>query len=96
MATNNPIVKILGEATSREITTKSGAKKTVYAQQVQVECEQFRVNIDMDIDGPNDALPVGSRHEWDVVADLVPGAFASIDLSRRMTLRPIEAAKKAA
>lgn len=92
---NNPTVKILDGAKEREINTKAG-KRTVYYQPVQVECEQFRLNVDMDIDGPNDALPVNSRHEWDVVADLVPGAYSSIDLSRRMTLRPLDAARKVA
>lgn len=88
----NPTVKILEGAKDREINTKSG-KRTVFYQPVQVECEQFRVNIDMDIDSPSDAKPVGAKFEWDVVTDLVPGAYASIDLSRRMTLRPLAAAK---
>lgn len=90
---NNPTVKILEAVKEREINTKAG-KKTVFYQPVQVECEQFRVNVDMDIDAPKDALPAGSKHEWDVIADLVPGAYASIDLSRRMTLRPLAATAK--
>lgn len=92
MNTKLPTVKIREAAQDREITTKSG-KKTVYYQPVQVECEQFRVNIDMEIDSPAAAHPVGSMHEWDVLADLVPGAYASIDLARRMTLRPLPAGK---
>lgn len=88
MATNNPIVKILGAATEREINTRSGARKVFY-QQVEVECEQLRTRVDMDIDSINDAKKVGERFEWDVVADLVPGQYASIDLARRMTLRPL-------
>ena len=88
----NPTVKILDGAKDREINTKSG-KRTVHYQPVQVECEQFRLNVDMDIDSANDAKPVGTKYEWDVVSDLVPGAYASIDLSRRMTLRPLSAAK---
>ena len=89
----NPTVKAIDTAKEREINTKAG-KKTVYYQPVQVECEQFRVNVDMDIDSPNDAKPLGVKFEWDVVADLVPGAYASIDLSRRMTLRPLAPASK--
>ena len=89
----NPTVKAIDTAKEREINTKAG-KKTVYYQPVQVECEQFRVNVDMDIDGPNDAKKVGEKFEWDVVSDLVPGAYASIDLSRRMTLRPLTPAAK--
>ena len=89
-----PTVKVRDTAKEREINTKAG-KKTVYFQPVQVECEQFRVNIDMDIDGPADALPVGSLWRWNVLADLVPGAFSSIDLSRRMTLVAVDAAKPA-
>lgn len=82
-----PTAKILSDVQDREINTKSGPKK-VYFQQVQVECPQFRVNIDMDIDKPADAKKVGEVFDWDVLSDLVPGAYASIDLSRRMTLRP--------
>lgn len=89
-----PTVKVRDTVKEREINTKSG-KKTVYFQPVQVECEQFRVNIDMDIDGPADALPVGSLWRWNVLADLVPGAFSSIDLSRRMTLVDPPTAKRA-
>lgn len=89
----NPTVKAIDTAKEREINTKAG-KKTVYYQPVQVECEQFRVNVDMDIDSPNDAKKLGEKFEWDVVADLVPGAYASIDLSRRMTLRPLTPASK--
>jgi hypothetical protein len=91
--TQLPTVKVRDTHKDREINTKTG-KKTVYFQPVQVECEQFRVNIDMDIDGPADALPVGSVHRWNVLADLVPGAFSSIDLSRRMTLIPADTAAK--
>lgn len=94
-STDLPRIKILKPHADREINTKSG-KKTVYYQPVQVECEQFRVNIDMDIDGPADARPVGSEWEWNVLADLVPGAFSSIDLSRRMTLQSLPAASKRA
>ena len=88
----NPTVKVLDTAKDREINTKAG-KRTVYYQPVQIECEQFRVNVDMDIDGPNDAKKVGEKFEWDVVSDLVPGAYSSIDLSRRMTLRPLLGSK---
>ena len=92
----NPTVKIRDGAKDREISTKTGPKK-VWFQPVQVECEQFRVNIDMDIDGPTHALPIGAVYEWDVRSDLVPGQYSSIDLARRMTLLPISAdAKKAA
>lgn len=87
----NPTVKILDTSKEREINTKAG-KRTVCYQPVQVECEQFRVNVDMDIDSHSDAKKPGDKFEWDVVADLVPGAYASIDLSRRMTLRPLSSA----
>lgn len=95
MATKNPLVKILEEAKSRKINTKSG-EKTVWYQPVQVECEQFRVRVDMDIDSQDVAHRVGTQYEWDVIADLVPGAFSSIDIARRMTLVPMQAAAKAA
>lgn len=84
-----PTVKIRDEASSREITTKNG-KKEVFFQPVQVECDQFRINIDMDIDTKADAKKVGEVYSWDVYSDLVPGAYSSVDLSRRMTLVPLQ------
>lgn len=85
MSMKNPTVTIKDKAQSREITTKNG-KKTVWYQPVTVECEQFRVIVDCDLDDERAQYPVGAKFEWDVVADLVPGAYASIDLARRMTL----------
>lgn len=92
MTDKDPSVKILTGAQSRKINTKSG-EKTVWYQGVQVECDQFRVNVDMDLDNAEAAHQVGKVFEWDARADLVPGAFASIDLARRMTLRPVASSK---
>lgn len=84
--------RTLGDAAATlDASIQLEADATVHYQPVQVECEQFRVNVDMDIDSAADAKPVGSKYEWDVVSDLVPGAYASVDLSRRMTLRPLSA-----
>lgn len=88
-----PVVTIKGNVETRQQNTKSGAVRTVYFQLAQVECEQMRVQTDHEIDSPAHALPVGGKFAWDVVADLVPGQYGSIDTARRMTLRPLEAAR---
>ena len=95
MSQSNPKVTIKDKAASRDITMKNGQQRKVWYQPVVVDCEQFRVTVDMDIDDEKSAHPIGARYEWDVVADLVPGAFASIDLARRMTLIPLSEAKPA-
>lgn len=94
MSQQLPKVTIKDKAASREINTKNGARKVWY-QPVVVDCEQFRVTVDMDIDDEKSAFPVGGRYEWDVISDLVPGAYASIDLARRMTLVSVSDAKPA-
>lgn len=85
-----PTVKILTESKSRDQATKSGTRK-VFFQQVEVECDQFRTRVDMDIDSPDVAHKIGERFEWDAIADLIPGQYSSVDLARRMTLRPLSA-----
>lgn len=87
-----PIVKILGSAETRQQSTKNGPR-TVHFQHAQADCEQLRMRYEHEIDGPEHALPVGSMHVWDLVADLVPGQYGSFDLSRRKTLRPMDAIK---
>lgn len=87
-----PIVKILGSAETRQQPTKNGPR-TVHFQHAQADCEQLRMRFEYEIDGPEHALPVGSSHVWDLVADLVPGQYGSFDLARRKTLRPMDASK---
>lgn len=84
-----PTVKILAAPESRQQMTKAGAR-TIYFQQAEVECEQLRMRVEHEVDSPADGLPLGSVHEWDVVADLVAGQYGSIDLARRMSLRPLK------
>lgn len=86
MSQSNPKVTIKDKAASRDIPMKNGQLRKVWYQPVTVDCEQFRVTVEMDIDDEKSAHPIGAKFEWDVIADLVPGAFASIDLARRMTL----------
>lgn len=84
-------VTILDNVVARNITTQRGPK-TVYGQRASVETEAMRICIEVECDGPNFGHPVGAVLNWDLAADLVPGKFG-VELARRMTLRPIEAAK---
>lgn len=90
-----PIVTIKTGPEQRQQPTKNGPR-TVHFQMVQVECEQMRLQVEHEIDSPQHALAVGSKYAWDVVSDLVPGQYGSIDTARRMTLRPLDAAAKKA
>lgn len=82
-----PSLKILSEVKSRDQNTKTGTRK-VFFQQVEVECEQMRTRVDMDVDSPETGHKIGDRFRWNCIADLVPGQYSSIDLARRMTLLP--------
>lgn len=90
---NLPIITVKGAPQSRQVTTKQGPK-TVYYQPAQFENDQLRMQMDLDIDSVADAHPIGTKLEWDVTADLVPGQYGRIELARRKTLRPAESAPK--
>jgi hypothetical protein len=98
MNNNLPLITIKGNAEPRNVTTKTGATKTVYSQQAQLETEMMRVQIDIEVDSPNHAYRVGEVLEWDVVADLQPGQYGRVELARKKTLRTrtVETAKRAA
>ena len=85
------IVTILGEVTSRNITTSKGVQKVVYGQKAQLETEQLRYQFELECDGPNTGWPVGAKKIWDVVRDVIPGTFGP-QLARRMTLVDMPAA----
>lgn len=87
---NEAKVKINAEVAGRMITTSKGLQKQVFSQPATLETEQMRIQIDVEVDGPNQGYAVGSVHVWDVVADIVPGRFGP-ELARRMTLRLVEA-----
>lgn len=95
---SNAKVKILEPVASRVVNTQKG-QRTIYSQKAELETEAMRIQIEVEVDGPNMGHPVGAVKDWDVVADLVPGRYG-IELARRMTLReanvaraPIAAAK---
>lgn len=90
---NNPIITIKGKPESRQQPTKNGPK-TIYYQPATFENEQLRMNLDIEIDEVADAHEIGKKLEWDVNADLVPGQFGRIELARKKTLRPVDAAPK--
>lgn len=84
------VVTILGEVTSRNITTSKGIPKTVYGQKAQLETEQLRYQFELECDGPAMGLPVGAKRLWDVIKDVVPGTFGP-ELARRMSLMELPA-----
>jgi len=84
------IVTILGEVTSRNITTSKGLPKTVYGQKAQLETEQLRYQFELECDGPNTGHKVGMKLLWDVIKDVVPGTFGP-ELARRMSLQEMPA-----
>lgn len=82
---SNPNVKIISAVETRTVTTKNGMPKAIYYQRATLETEEMRINVEVEVDGPEKGYPVGSAKEWDLVRDLVPGRFG-IELARRMTL----------
>lgn len=91
---SNPIITVKGAPESRQVPTKQGMQ-TRYYQPAQFENEQLRMQLDLDIDSVADAYPIGTRLEWDVTADLVPGQYGRIELARKKTLRPMDSGTKA-
>lgn len=94
MSKRNATVKILEAVTPRQVNTKNGAR-TIYSQHAELETEQLRTRIDVEVDGPNMGYPVGAIFDWDVYADIVPGRYGP-ELARRMTLVATAANVKAA
>lgn len=82
---NNPTIKITAPVETRTVTTSKGIPKTIYFQRAQVETDEMRVQLEVEVDSQDKGYPVGAVKEWDLVRDLVPGRFG-IELARRMTL----------
>lgn len=80
-----PIVTILEAADSRQVTTSKGQIKTIYFQRAQVETQQMRVGIELEIDDPTKGHAIGKKFGWNLLPDLVPGRFG-IELARRQSL----------
>ncbi|HHA2378905.1 TPA: hypothetical protein ACOEBN_000368 [Stenotrophomonas maltophilia] len=82
---NAPKVTINSAVEIRYVTTKSGMQKQVHFQRATLESELMRVQVEVEVDGPEKGYAVGAVKEWDLVSDLVPGRYG-IELARRMTL----------
>lgn len=82
---NAPKITINSAVETRYVTTKAGVQKPVYSQRATLETEAMRIQVEVEVDGPEKGYAVGSVKEWDVVTDLVPGRYG-IELARRMTL----------
>lgn len=87
---NAPTIKITGAAESRYVTTKTGAQKQVFTQTASFQKEGMMLPIELEIDGPNDAHPVGAVFVWDVTADVTAGQYGRLELARKKTLRAVE------
>lgn len=77
-------VTIKSEAKSRYVTTKNGQKQVHY-QNAELDTKQMRVQLEVEIDGPQEAYKNGGVYVWDVEADVIPGRYGP-ELARRMTL----------
>ena len=82
---NAPKITIKSGVNTRTVTTSKGFAKQLYSQQATLETEEMRVQIEVEVDSPDHAYPVGAVKEWDLVKDLVPGQYG-LGLARRMTL----------
>lgn len=89
---NNPTVKITTPVETRTVTTKTGMPKAIYYQRATLETDEMRIQVEVEVDGPDKGYAVGAAKEWDLVRDLVPGRFG-IELARRMTLIDPQGAK---
>ncbi|GGD52540.1 hypothetical protein [Pseudoxanthomonas indica] len=88
-------VTIKSEPQSRYVTTKAGQKQVHY-QNAELETKQMRVQLEVEIDSPQQAYKQSGVYDWDVEADVIPGRYGP-ELARRMTLVPVaEAPKRAA
>ena len=92
----NPKITILATPETRQITTAKGATKNIHSQKASVETESMRMQIDIELDNPNQPFAIGQVLEWDVAADLVPGQYGRLELARRKSLRPWVETKKLA
>jgi len=82
---NAPKITINSPVETRYVTTKTGMQKPVYSQRATLETEAMRIQVEVEVDGPDKGYTVGAVKEWDLVTDLVPGRFG-VELARRMTL----------
>lgn len=77
-----PVVRIL-----TAVEMRSGKEnKPMYVQRASVEVDQFRVEQELYVDGPNMGYPVGAVYDWNLTADLSVGQYTRIELARRKTL----------
>lgn len=88
-------VTIKTDPQNRYVTTKSGQKQVHY-QNAELETKQMRVQLEVEIDSPQQAYKNGGVYNWDIEADVIPGRYGP-ELARRMTLIEVaEVHKRAA
>ncbi len=87
-------ITIKSEPLNRYVTTKNGQKQVHY-QNAQLETSEMRVQVEVEIDGPQQAYTNGKTYEWDVEKDVIPGRFGP-ELARRYTLRDVTESRQPA
>jgi len=93
-----PKVVIKGELEYRQIQTRLGVPRTVYFQRAIIQLDdEVSCRVDIPVERPEEALSVGTVRLWNVMADIEPGRYGSLALSRRFTLiNPESVAKQQA
>ena len=86
-------ITVNGPVDSRNVTTSKGMPKTIYSQKCTLETKNMRIQHDLECDGPNMGLPIGSKWTWDIEADVIPGRYGP-ELARRQTLVPVQSQPK--
>jgi len=95
MSIELPKVTIKGELEYRQIQTRLGVPRTVYFQRAVVQMDdEIGYRVDIPVERPEAALPVGTVKLWNVVADIEPARYGSLALSRRFTLIDAESVVK--
>lgn len=85
-------ITIKGNAEARNVQTKNGMK-TVYEQPAQFQTDGTLFQFPLSVNSPAEQYPLGD-YIWNAVADVVPSQYGP-ELSRRMTLIPVDQAKGA-
>lgn len=83
-------VTIKSEPLNRFVTTKNGQKQVHY-QNAELETKNMRVQLEVEIDSPQQAYAKDGVYDWDVESDVIPGRYGP-ELARRMTLVQVQRA----
>lgn len=77
-------ITIKSEPLTRMQPTKNGPRQ-VHFQNAQLETSELRMQIEIEIDGPNVGYVKDKQYAWDLERDVRPGTYGP-ELARRYTL----------